>query len=288
MRGTLPSSINYHITERCNYRCRFCFACYHQYNKELSLKDSFKLIDLLVDTGCEKLNFAGGEPTLVPHLPKLINYANDNHLFVSLISNGTGITKAFIEETRGSIDLLGLSIDSNFDTIEIALGRTIRKLYQTSNFYSHVDLIKKRSKLIKKYGINLKINTVLTNLNWKEDMTGLILELEPIRWKIFEVTYIRNVNDSFFDKHKNLHSWQIQVFKKRHEYFNPILEKQRSIIESYCMITPDGRFYQNSKHIHNYSDSILKAGIVESFNQIYFSESKYKIRDGEYFKKIYF
>ena len=288
MRGTLPSSINYHITERCNYRCRFCFACYHQYNKELSLKDSFKLIDLLVDAGCEKLNFAGGEPTLVPHLPKLINYANDNHLFVSLISNGTGITKAFIEETRGSIDLLGLSIDSNFDTIEIALGRTIRKLYQTSNFYSHVDLIKNRSKLIKKYGINLKINTVLTNLNWKEDMTGLILELEPIRWKIFEVTYIRNVNDSFFDKHKNLHSWQIQVFKKRHEYFNPILEKQRSIIESYCMITPDGRFYQNSKHIHNYSDSILKAGIVESFNQIYFSESKYKIRDGEYFKKIYF
>lgn len=32
----LPESINYHITEKCNYRCKFCFTRYKNYKKELS------------------------------------------------------------------------------------------------------------------------------------------------------------------------------------------------------------------------------------------------------------
>jgi len=286
MSDRLPSSINYHITERCNYQCRFCFAYYHQYSKELCLKDSLKLIDILAEAGCKKLNFAGGEPTMISHLPLLINHAKKNNLFVSLISNGSGITEGFIESCKDSIDLIGLSIDSKLNSIEIALGRTLKKSYQRNSDFSHVDLINNCSKLIKKYGINLKINTVLTDLNWKEDLTKLILELNPIRWKILEVLYIKKINERFFNTHKSLRPWQIDIFKKKHQALNPIFESKDLIIDSYCMITPDGRFYQNSNHLHNYSNSILKIGVIKAFNQLSFSKLKYEIRDGQYFKRL--
>ena len=62
MLNVIPSSINYHITERCNYQCKFCFARFKRSRKELVLAEALKLIDDLALYGCEKINFAGGKP----------------------------------------------------------------------------------------------------------------------------------------------------------------------------------------------------------------------------------
>ena len=279
----LPESINYHITEKCNYCCKFCFARYKNHNKELSLNDSLKLIRIIAENGCKKINFAGGEPTLINHLPELIIHSKNLGLFVSMISNGTFINRKFMEKCSEKLDLIGLSIDSLDNHIEVNLGRTLRL---NSKNYSHVHLIKQKIKLIKEYEIAIKINSIVNPLNWDENLSDFIHNINPIRWKVFEVHLLKGINDNFFIEFGNLKPWQFQSFIERHRQLNPVYESSKMILDSYCMITPDGRFYQDSNHQHHYSQPILDIGINEAFQQINYQENKYRKRDGEYFKKL--
>ena len=279
----LAESINYHITEKCNYRCKFCFARYKNHNKELSLNESLKLIRILAENGCKKINFAGGEPTLINHLPELITHSKNLGLFVSMISNGTGINRKFMEKCSGELDLIGLSIDSLNNYTEAKLGRT--PLLKSKN-YSHVQLIKQKIKLIKEFEIAIKINSVVNPLNWDENLTEFIQFINPLRWKVFEVHYLKGINDNFFTEFGNLELWQFQSFIGRHRQLNPVYESSKMILDSYCMITPDGRFYQDTNHQHNYSQPILDIGVIEAFQQIDYLENKYHERNGEYFKKL--
>ncbi|GAG18085.1 unnamed protein product, partial [marine sediment metagenome] len=159
-----PNSINFHITQRCNYICDFCFSKFGKNCYELSEIEQFKLIKELAENGCEKLNFAGGEPSIVQNLPKLLKFSKDLGLFTSLISNGTGLTNKFLRNSFENIDLIGLSIDSSNEEINYKLGRCLTHNNEKIKPYSHVNLIKNRAELIKKFNIPLKINTVVTSL----------------------------------------------------------------------------------------------------------------------------
>ena len=69
-----------------------------------------------------------------------------------------------------------------------------------------------------------------------------------------------------------------EYFKKfcmRHENFNPIWETSNLLIDSYIMISPDGRFYQNTNNYYSFSDYILDMGVKESIRQLDFSLDKY-------------
>ena len=281
----VPVSINLHITERCNYRCKFCFAKYSYMQKELTKTQWERIINELILNGCQKVNFAGGEPTLIPFLPDLIHYAKKKGLFVSIISNGTGISKEFLNKCGKSLDLIGLSIESSIESIEKTLGRAQKKRNPISG-NSHVDMICEKAKLINAYKIPLKINTIITPLNWQEDMYVLINKLKPIRWKVFQVHKLLGINDAFFDEFGELTNDQFYAFINQHKDLNPQYETSDMIRDSYCMITPDGRFYQDTNNCHNYSDHILKIGVLKALNQVNFSEEKFDQRKASYFQNI--
>jgi len=286
MKKKIPNSINFHITQRCNYRCDFCFAKFNQNCYKLSEIEQFELITELIDNGCEKLNFAGGEPTLVKNLPKLIKFSKDLGVFTSLISNGTGLTKKFLESTYKDIDLIGLSIDSSIEEVNYQLGRCLIYNNEKIKPYSHINLIKNRVELIKKYNIPLKINTVVTSLNWNEDLTDFISLLHPIRWKILELTLLSECKFSFASKFESLKKWQFDKFIQTHKYLNPIIESNDISDESYLMITPNGKFFQNWYGEYYYSDSILEIGAINAFEQIKFSYKNFEIRGAEYFRNL--
>ncbi len=278
----IPDSINYHITNRCNFKCKFCFAKYHDCTQILSKSDSINLIKTLADNGCQKLNFAGGEPTLVPYLSELVNVAKDQNLFVSLISNGTGINQKFIDICRDSLDLIGLSIDSQYNVIERQLDRTFIK-NKTAKDYDHIKSISATAQLIHDSRIPLKINTTLTKLTYQEDMREFIQKLNPFRWKVFQVHHIRGINDPFFREGLGIDEKEFLKFIKFHQNLTPIYETSNMILDSYCMITPDGRFYQDSNRVHHYSQSILQIGIKNAFQQINYVQGKYLDRKGDFF-----
>ena len=61
--------VNYHITNRCNYHCTYCFGKFDG-QKDPSLKDAKSIIDNIAEYFARndivngRINFAGGEHTL--------------------------------------------------------------------------------------------------------------------------------------------------------------------------------------------------------------------------------
>lgn len=76
-------SVNFHLWKPCNMKCRFCFATFQDVEQDISPKghltreDCLAVVDALAGAGFEKINFAGGKPTLCPWLPDLILRAKE-------------------------------------------------------------------------------------------------------------------------------------------------------------------------------------------------------------------
>ena len=64
-RKSIVCSVNYFISRRCNYACKFCFHT-QKNSHHLDLAAAQRGLALLRDAGTEKINFAGGEPFLHP------------------------------------------------------------------------------------------------------------------------------------------------------------------------------------------------------------------------------
>lgn len=267
-----PIAINFHVWPKCNYKCKFCFASFKDFTHILSKEQAFQLISLFNDWGIDKINFAGGEPSLCPYLGELLNYSKKLGLTTSMISNGTGITKNFLNTYHNAIDWIGLSIDSGNEITQQLLGRG------TGN---HVSLILKKARMVKEFSINLKINTVVTSLNYQEDMNWLIERLKPDRWKIFQVLLIANEN-KLRSQDLLITEAQFVEFIKKHERNDPIVESNILMLNSYLMVDPKGRFYQNTGYTYSYSRPILNVGIDAAFRDICWDGDKFIQRGGFY------
>ncbi|KAJ3440394.1 radical s-adenosyl methionine domain-containing protein [Anaeramoeba flamelloides] len=289
--GLIAESINCHLTNLCNYQCKFCFGRYEKMSNVLTKEGWKKIIDELSECGVKKINFAGGEPTLLQYLPELITYSREQGFYVSLISNGTGINKQFLDKGGKDCHLIGLSVDSKFAEIENLLGRclsrrkTTNKNKKSNNKYSHVKMIQEVASLIHKYNVDLKLNTTVTNVNWWEDMNNFIGELNPSRWKVFQVHPIDGINNNFFKMFGELSNKHFYHFINKHKGLNPVVETSEMMNQSYCMITPDGRFYQSSGNRYEYSKPILNVGLKNAFDQVTYSLEKFKQRNGDFYEK---
>ncbi|TFF87999.1 MAG: radical SAM protein [Promethearchaeota archaeon] len=266
-------SVNLHFWPYCNMNCIYCFANFKNITKPLSSKKWINIINELELIDINKINFAGGEPTLCSFLGELIKYSKNIGLITSIISNGTGINNEFIKKFGKYIDWIGLSLDSGNENTQYLLGR---------GEGTHVKKIINKSKIIKEAGIKLKINSVITKLNYLENFSQIINTINPDRWKIFQVLEIKNQNSSK-TKNFSINQKQFREFTEFHKHLNPILENNNMMIESYIMIDPLGRFYQNSNQIYHYSKPILDIGIKNAFNGIIFDYNKFRERGGLYY-----
>ncbi|MBN1214479.1 MAG: viperin family antiviral radical SAM protein [Candidatus Lokiarchaeota archaeon] len=265
-------SINFHFWPYCNFKCKYCFARFESSNLKLSFNQCIKIINDISNAGIKKINFAGGEPSLSPFLGDLLKYSKNLGLITSIISNGTGITKNFLKEFSKSIDWIGLSIDSGLELTNFNLGRGNGNL---------VKKIIKRSVLIHKTGIKLKINTVVNRLNYQEDLSWLIKRIKPERWKVFQILEIKNQNHPYI-ANLLISNTEFENFLNRHLFLKPIAETNQMMIESYLMIDPYGRFYQNTNNSYIFSRPIFKVGIESALNEITYNPKKYIQRGGLY------
>lgn len=186
-------SVNYHLWEPCNMKCRFCFATFQDVRQEMNLpkghlpkEECLLVVDRIAEFGFEKINFAGGEPTLCPWLPNLIAQAKGHGMTTSIVTNGSRITDQWLDNLNGNLDWIGLSIDTVDPEKSRRTGRAIGgRIPITEEEY--LDIIGE----IKRHGIRLKINTVVNSANWEEDFTPFIREAKPERWKLFQVLRVR-------------------------------------------------------------------------------------------------
>ena len=180
-------SVNYHLWKACNMVCKYCFATFQDIEPQflpkghLRREDCVLVVEAIAVAGFQKINFAGGEPTLCPWLPDLIRRAKELGLTTSVVTNGSRITEGWLEDVRDSLDWVALSIDSvNAETL-LRTGRTTREGPMSKQDYLRVVA------LLRQYGVRLKVNTVVMQSNLREDLTDFIKEALPERWKLLQV-----------------------------------------------------------------------------------------------------
>jgi len=265
-------SLSYHVNKNCNFKCRYCYAHFNQ-NEKLSLrKDEMEyVIKELYEHGMRKITFAGGEPTLISFLPELVIFSKRLGLTTVIITNGSRINQKYLDRFEGCLDWLGLSIDSAVDDINKKLGRGKGDL---------VKHILKISELARKNDIIIKINTVITSLNYMEDMNWFIEKIKPKRWKVFQMLPIRGENDDAVDL--CITNQQFNYFLKKHERNNPIGEANKDMMGGYVMIDPEGRFFNNNSGVMSHGPSILDVGVKKAFQFSKFSYDTFLGRGGNY------
>ena len=266
------TSVNWHIWERCNYKCKFCFATFSQVNWRLPKEQALMIPILLANSGVKKLNFVGGEPLLCPYIDALLSVSKEAGLVTSIVTNATRLTRKFLEDNACNIDWIGISIDSQDENTEKCLGRG------TGN---HVKMVVSRAKMVKEFGIKLKVNTVVTSLNFNEDMSSLITELGPDRWKVFQMLPINGENQSI-GMDLTVDKSQFMEFVSRHKHLNPVAEDNDSMTGSYLMLDPLGRFFQNWNQRYVRSKPILDVGVSRAIEQVGWSNNKFIERGGDY------
>ncbi len=268
----VPISVNWHVWKYCNYSCTFCFSRFSEVPKNLPKEKALIVPELLAEAGTEKLTFAGGEPLLCPWLSNLLRISKNHGLTTMLITNASLVTRSYLEKISEYLDWFCVSIDSSSEAIEFRLGR---------GRGSHIKNALHVVDLARELGIKIKLNTVITSLNWKEDFSPILKRIKPDRWKVFQVLPIQGQNDSSIGP-LLITTEQFQEYLQRHQQYNPIAEFNDDMIGSYLMLDPLARFFDNTHGYYRYSPSIIDVGVETALNYITWNYKKFEKRGGLY------
>jgi len=231
---------------------------------------------MLRSAGAEKITFAGGEPTLHKHIGELLVFAKSLGFVTCVVTNGFRLNP-LLDKHAGSLDWVGLSIDSMSEEIQLRLGR------------GHGDYVKRALELSERchaLGVRVKLNTVVTRLNLHESLHDLVRAVVPERWKVFQVLRVEGQNDGQVEE-LLISNEEFLRYVDRHaelieEGFAPVVEDNETMMESYAMIDPLGRFYGDSGGIHRESEPILEVGVDRALRQVGFRADKFISRGGHY------
>lgn len=264
---------SFHIVKPCNMKCKFCYATFNDFavGSQLSSYDAEYIINKLHKAGLQKITFAGGEPLLYKNLINVIRYSKALGLTTSIISNGSFITKEWIDQVKENLDWIGISVDSLNPATNIKIGR-INKI--NPDYYQLVHLIKEA-------GIKLKINTVVNKFNYAEKMQDFINYADPDRWKIFDTLKVEGQNDAQFEAIKSP-SYGLHAFESAHYHKNMVIENNEAMTGSYLLIDPLGRLFENSAGKHTYSRSLIENNIEDCLSDINLNREMFIKRGGIY------
>jgi len=294
--ATVPSKsdfvINWHITEACNYSCQYCYAKWNKndtgweviHNESLT-DDLLRQVATFFNSECFKalqkekvrwqsvrLNIAGGEPFLYPkRVIAISKAAKDLGMKVSCITNGSRLTPEIISEISYAMSILGISMDSSCGEINTDIGRVDKNgPFSTQNLICAINQARDLNP-----AIIVKLNTVVNSLNWTEDMNRLISSIAPNRWKVLQVLPVEGAALVVCDR-------EFRQFVARHSDHTKIMdvEDNTTMTESYVMIDPHGRFYQNDITTmgYHYSKPISEVGIEKAFSEIKFRAERFAER----------
>ena len=279
-------SVNFHLWKPCNMKCRFCFATFQDVVQNvlpkghLPREDCLAVVEALATAGFDKINFAGGEPTLCPWLPDLIRRAKELELTTSMVTNGSCVTQEWLDRVGDCLDWTAVSIDTVDPEKLKRMGRTTRAgPLSEADYLRILDMLRHRH-------IRLKINTVVTRSNYDEDMAGFIVNARPERWKLLQVLPVRGQNDGLVDNLVITHE-EFASYVLRNRYVESmgivvVPESNDLMTGSYLMVDPAGRFFDNVDGTYVYSRPINQVGVDAALREVSVDPDKFRLRDGLY------
>ena len=275
--------VNWHITEACNYHCNYCFAKWDKQKNELMNDENSvsKLMDeiqklpailngkYLTEFESIRLNLVGGETFLnIRKVTKIIYQAKQRNFSLSAITNGSRLNNELVTLIANDFNSIGFSVDSLDSSTNIKIGRTEKSgVMDTDKVLRDISVIKELNP-----SIDIKINTVVSSLNQTEDLSAFIDQAAPNKWKVFKVLPV-------ITRENEVSQDDFIEFLERHSKFENIIssEDNDEMTDSYLMIDPIGRFFQNSilGSGYSYSTPIVNTGIEKALNEINFDPEKF-------------
>uniref|UniRef100_A0A672SKG7 Radical SAM core domain-containing protein n=1 Tax=Sinocyclocheilus grahami TaxID=75366 RepID=A0A672SKG7_SINGR len=262
---TTPSSVNYHFTRQCNYKCGFCFHT-AKTSFVLPIEEAKRGLHLLKEAGMEKVNSSGGEPFLHKR----------GHFLGELVRLET-----WFQKYGDYLDILAVSCDSfNEDTNKVIGRGQGRK--------SHLDKLHQVRDWCRDYKVAFKINSVINTYNVDEDMTEQFTALNPVRWKVQLLHYLsegENAGESSLREAEKfiISDQQFQDFLDRHQSVKCLVpESNQKMRDSYLILDEYMRFLDCREGRKDPSKSILDVGVEEAIKFSGFDEKMFLIRGGKY------
>ena len=267
--------INLHITQKCNYACKYCFAHFDNF-LDLPLTAWKQIIDNIKASGLvDAINFAGGEPVLYKEFPALVNYAYVQGFKLSIITNGSLMLNPQLmpPELFGKFETLGISVDSINPQTLVALG--------ACNKSHEVLTYEKLSRLITlarsvNHGIKIKLNTVITNLNADEDLTVIGKEFGIDRWKMLRMKLFAHegtTNAPLVPSQADFDD-----FVARHAKVSGDVVPENDLTRSYIMVDNQGRLLDDEGEDYKVVGSLLAENFSDVFGRYAFDETTYASR----------
>lgn len=240
--------VNLHLTENCNFKCRYCFAHFEEH-PVLQTREWEQIIHNCYKSGVvDAVNFAGGEPLLFSGLTVLADYARCLGLKTSIITNGLLMDTDWILDKAGVFDTIGISVDSFATNTMRSIGRC-----SLDGRTLTLEALASRLSLIKEIypNVKIKLNTVVNALNMNENMADLICRYKlPVdRWKLLKM--------SPFDdgRHSNA-----DIAITDDAYFS-FARKQLSVFGLECSHT-DASVYRTPSGMEIVTERELKGGYI--------------------------
>nr|AFO10970.1 radical S-adenosyl methionine domain-containing protein 2 [Colobus guereza kikuyuensis] len=282
--STTPTSVNYHFTRQCNYKCGFCFHT-AKTSFVLPLEEAKRGLLLLKEAGMEKINFSGGEPFLHDrgeYLGKLVKFCKAELRLpsVSIVSNGSLIRERWFQNYGEYLDILAVSCDSFDEEVNVLIGRGQGRK-------NHVENLQKLRTWCRDYRVAFKINSVINRFNVEEDMTEQIKALNPVRWKVFQCLLIEGENcgeDALREAERFvIGDEEFERFLERHKEVSCLVpESNQKMKDSYLILDEYMRFLNCRKGRKDPSKSILDVGVEEAIKFSGFDEKMFLKRGGKY------
>ncbi|KAH8826244.1 hypothetical protein DL96DRAFT_1607554 [Flagelloscypha sp. PMI_526] len=278
-----PISVNYFPHRKCNYACEFCFHT----TKNLDILPIEKAkhgLRLLAEAGMRKLNISGGEPFLQPKfIGEIFKFCKEELRLESctVVNNGSKVTEAWLDKYGQYLDIMALSVDSFDAETNIQLGRADK----TGNI--HARRIFQVAEWCRVRGIKVKLNSVITKLNWEEDMHARIEEIQPFRWKVFQVLLLDGENtgqdtSSLRDaRDLVITHQQFQSFLDRHHDCPSLVpEDNEAMKDSYLNLDEHMCFLNCLDGGKTPGRSLLDVGVREALKDAGWDETAFRERGG--------
>ena len=276
MKGKLK--VNLHLTQACNYHCRHCFAMFPE-PRDLSPERWKDIISDLAESGLvSAINFAGGEPVFCRGFPEIVSFAHDKGFLLSIITNGSLLRneKLFPRELFPMISMFGFSIDSlNYDTLR-RIGRYDSRgnILGRQGFIDTVRLIRECSP-----SASIKINTVVSKLNWNERLVDIEEEVPVSRWKFLKMKVFETKGFSNRDLAVTESEFEAFVRNNRRRYGETVVES--TMERSYLIIDNAGNLLDNRGDSYTIIGNLLEEPFGELLSRFSLDDREYSRRYAE-------
>ena len=265
--------INYHITENCNFNCKFCFAKYA--DKTLKLENQKLVIEKIADSMLfDAINFAGGEPLLDKNIVEHIQYSSRLGLKTSLITNGFLLDSQTLQQILPYLTMIGISVHTFDNETKRKTGSCTSsgEVLANQRLVEICNMVRSYNSQTRKK-CKIKINTVICSENKQEILKKNIEPLQIDRWKCLRCQeFCKNQNYLVNDT-------EYKAFAQRNTLETETVEQvfEDDMKDTYIMINPEGKLLREGADNRSYDEigSVLEKDISDLLNVLPLKKRKY-------------